>query len=36
MVFIAFGWLIATALYFIFILSALCFVGEQALQYFRW
>lgn len=34
MVFIAFGWLIATIVYFVFILGMLWFLGEQALQFF--
>lgn len=35
MVFIAFGWLIATIVYFVFILGALLFLGDQALEFFR-
>lgn len=35
MVFIAFGWLVVTVVYFVFIFAALWFLGEQALQYFR-
>ncbi len=35
MVFIAFGWLIITVVYFMFIFAALCFLGEQVLAYFQ-
>jgi hypothetical protein len=35
MVFIAFGWLVATIVYLVFILAALWILGEQALQYLR-
>ncbi len=35
MVFIALGWLVATVVYFVFILGMLWFLGERALAYFR-
>ncbi len=35
MVFVAFGWLVATIVYFVFIFVVLWILGEQALQYFR-
>jgi hypothetical protein len=35
MVFIAFGWFIATVVYFVFIFGVLWFLGEQALGFFR-
>jgi hypothetical protein len=35
MVFIAFGWLIVTVIYFVFILVLLWILGEQALSYFQ-
>jgi hypothetical protein len=35
MIFIAFGWLIITVVYFTFVLAMLWFLGEQALAYFR-
>jgi hypothetical protein len=35
MVFISLGWLIATVVYFVFILGLLWFLGERALTYFR-
>jgi hypothetical protein len=35
MVFIAFGWLVVTIVYLVFIFAALWILGEQALQYLR-
>lgn len=35
MVFIAFGWLVLTVIYFVFILTLLWLLGEQALSYFQ-
>jgi hypothetical protein len=35
MVFISFGWLVVTVVYFVFILAVLWLLGEQALAFFR-
>ncbi|MDQ3774740.1 MAG: exopolysaccharide biosynthesis protein [Pseudomonadota bacterium] len=36
MIFVAFFWLVVTVLYFVVVIVALWFLGDQALAYFRW
>ena len=36
MIFVAFFWLVVTVLYFVVMIAALWFLGDQALAYFRW
>ncbi len=36
MIFVAFFWLFVTVLYFVVVIAALWFLGDQALAYFRW